>query len=186
MVDTEIMALQKCTEALEPLEDAACKRVIAFLNNRYSFSSPPTKEPTNNLRSATQQSLSDANQIPGIALRGPDGGVKITARDLKAKSANDAAVRLAHIALLAHAELTGEQWASAKGTLVPLLKAWRVYDGNTRGAIAAEKGIVRNGDKISLDVHAEQQARVYISDVLDEKVKGSWTPNGRKRIGKPK
>ena len=53
-------------------------------------------------------------EIPGIAKMQDNGNFKLTVRDPKAKNANDAAIRLAHIVIHAYTELTGESSVSSK------------------------------------------------------------------------
>ncbi len=119
-------------------------------------------------------------ELAGIA-RLQAGRLRLTIRDLKARNTNDAALRLAHIILFAHEQLTGRPEASSRNVLVPLLKEWRAYDGNTRKALAACRGIVRNGDTVSLDVHARRDAEGFVREVLDPSKSGAWSPGSTKR-----
>ncbi|MBW8869523.1 MAG: hypothetical protein JF563_01885 [Acidobacteriales bacterium] len=125
--------------------------------------------------------LASGKEIPGIAKLSQAGDVMLTVRDFKAKSANDAAIRLAHVVIWATSKLTGEGTVSSKGVVVPLLRKYRCYDGNTRSALAREKGIVREGDLLSLDFHAEQYAEKVVNEILDSSSEGRWKPVNTKR-----
>jgi hypothetical protein len=114
-------------------------------------------------------------EIPGIARLTSNGDLKITIRDLKAKSGLDAAVRLAHVAIYAHEKLRGEPLSSRR-TLTPILKEWRLYDGNTRARLSKEKGIIRDGDALHLDAHSRRDAERLIQEILDDGVSGNWRP----------
>lgn len=115
----------------------------------------------------------DNKEIAGIAKLGSDGDLRITIRDLKARSGLDAALRLALVSIYAHQKLAGTPLSSAKG-LTPILKLWRLYDGNSRTRLAKEKGIVRTGDELSLDAHATRDAERFIEEILDPAVDGVW------------
>jgi hypothetical protein len=137
-----------------------------------------TRSPTTGI---TQETLTDSGQeLPGIA-RITDAGLEVTVRDLKARSANDAAIRLAHIAILAKEKLTGTKTLSSRNELLPILKEWRAYDGNTRVALANHRGIHRDGDQLSLDAISRREAQKYIDEILDESIQSTWNPTGRAR-----
>jgi hypothetical protein len=74
-----------------------------------------------------------------------------------------------------------ETSVSSKGLILPLLRKYRCYDGNTRTAIAKDKGLVRDGDLISLDFHAEQYAEKIVGEILDPSIEGKWKPGSNKR-----
>jgi hypothetical protein len=114
-------------------------------------------------------------EIPGIARITDTGEMKITIRDLKAKNARDAVVRLSHIAVWAHETLTGQPLSSRKG-LTPILKEWRIYSGNARSWLAHNKGFIRSGDSLMLDAHARRDAEAYAADVTNDDVTGIWRP----------
>jgi hypothetical protein len=116
-----------------------------------------------------------SREIPGVARLNDSGDLHITIRDLKARSGLDAAVRLAHVAIHAYHQMTGQALSSSKG-LTPILKSWRIYDGNTRARLAKEKGIVRTGDDLSLDAHAARDAQRFIEEILDPSIDGTWRP----------
>jgi hypothetical protein len=122
-----------------------------------------------------------SGEIPGIAKLSQSGDVQVTVRDFKAKSANDAAIRLVHVLIWATTRLTGNGVVSSKGLIVPWLRKYRCYDGNTRWAIAKDKGLVRDGDQLSLDFHAEQLAEKFVGEILDPAIEGRWKPSTPKR-----
>jgi hypothetical protein len=130
---------------------------------------------------STSEQAAINGEIAGIAKLSQAGEIQLTIRDLKARSTNDAAIRLVHVLLWAAAKLTGETSVSSKRVIVPWLRKYRCYDGNTRGAIAKDKGLVREGDAISLDFHAEQQAEKFAAEILDPGVEGKWKPASAKR-----
>jgi len=124
-------------------------------------------------------------EIAGIAKLSQAGEILLTVRDLKAKSANDAAIRLVHVLIWSAQKLTEATTVSSRHVITPWLQKYRCYDGNTRGAIAADKGIVRDGDDLSLDFHAEQRAEQIVNEILDNSVEGKWKPsNTRRRVSK--
>jgi hypothetical protein len=120
-------------------------------------------------------------EVAGIAKLSQSGEVLLTVRDFKAKSANDAAIRLVHVLIWVTGKLAGRPAVSSKNEVVPLLRKYRLYDGNTRGVIAKDKGLVRDGDELSLDFHAEQLAEKFVNDILDGSIEGRWKPGGSKR-----
>jgi hypothetical protein len=125
--------------------------------------------------------IEKSGQIPGIAKLSSTGDVQLTVRDFKARSANDAALRLVHVLLWATKRLTGRGSVSSKAVVVPALRKYRCYDGNTRTAIAGDKGLVRDGDELSLDFHAEQLAAKFSREILDASTEGKWRPGTTKR-----
>lgn len=184
--DREITAIAVISTALAGLADTdARRRVLSYVLARYL---PELPIPTGtSLSSKTSFTFGQSNsngeplaepptrEIPGIACINDVGELKITARELKAKSGLDAAVRLACIAIYAHEKLTGQPISSSK-VLTPILRAWRLYDGNTRARLAKERGIIRSGDTLSLDVHARLDAERFIKEILDPEVEGQWKP----------
>jgi hypothetical protein len=121
-----------------------------------------------------------AKEIPGIARATDTGELHLTVRDLKARSASDAAIRIAHLAIYANERLNGLQSLSSKNILVPILRRYRAYDGNTRGALAQHRGFIRQGDQLSMDFHCKEEAEKFIKEILDpEEPQGSWNPSAR-------
>lgn len=174
----ELEVMGEVDRLLSPLQPGVRNRVIRWAAEKYTSPSPPVvlSSALPGLRAQQGQ----GPELPGIA-RLQGGRLRLTVRDLKARNTNDAAVRIAHIALLAWEQLTGRSEASSRKLLVPLLREWRAYDGNTRRAVAACKGIVRNGDTVALDAHAHRDAEVYVHDVLDPSKMGTWRPGSTRR-----
>ena len=190
MSDIEIKAITAVNEALASIDDPEIRnRVLRWVNDKFGFVPSGVKPTRETTRQRGLPSMSEvvAGEIDGIAMLTETGEFRLTVRDLKAKSANDAALRLAHIAIRAYQKLTGQKTVSSKNFLVPLLKDWRVYDGNTRAALARHKGIIRNGDELGLDSHATTDAERFISDALDNAIDGTWKPStkARKRSASP-
>ena len=203
--DSEIAAIGAISAALARLPDAdARRRVITYVLSRYlpdSTTKPSaapspwehTIQPGAHVHGSVPSSWENTIQpgahvygyainteqsqreIAGVARLTESGELRITARDLKAKSGLDAAMRLAYIAIYAHELLTNLPFSSRKG-LTPLLKEWRLYDGNARAKLSRERGIIRSGDNLSLDAHARLDAERYVNDILDVDIKGSWKP----------
>lgn len=192
--DAEIAAISAISAALAKVpDDEARNRVLTYILSRYrplvsdlqNFSVskyPLGQSPLAGMANPTLPTTSPLSllgpslrEVPGIARLTDSGDLKITARDLKAKSGLDAAVRLAHIAIYVHEQLTGQPFSSRKG-LTPLLQQWRVYDGNARAKLAKERGIIRSGDDLTLDAHARLDAEKYIEEILSDDVPGQWRP----------
>lgn len=181
-IRSELEAMRIVGEALNNLSDADARaRVVAWAASHFGIvHTPPAPR---HQRSASNSGGSSAEEtkdreLPGIA-RMTEKGFELTVRDLKARSTIDAAIRLAHIVTYANEKLTGEKTVSSRKVLLPILKEWRAYDGNTRPALANHKGIHRNGDNLSLDAISRNDAETYITEVLDDSVHGTWNPKGR-------
>jgi hypothetical protein len=114
--------------------------------------------------------------LEDIVEQGESGALRVIARDLKAKSRNDAAVRLVYLVVYANEVLNRQQKTSSKKLVVPVLSEWRAYDGNTRTVIANDRGIKRDGDLLSLDVHSRRQAQEFVAQIRDASTKGNWSP----------
>jgi len=185
MSDIEIKAITAVNEALGSIDDPEIlKRVLRWANDKFGF--VPSGEIILTREISRQRDMPSVlegatGEIPGIAMLTEAGELRLTVRDLKAKSANDAALRLAHIAIRAYQQLTGQKTMSSKNVLVPLLKDWRVYDGNTRATLARHKGIIRNGDELGLDFHAQADAEKFIKEALDNSIEGTWKPGAKAR-----
>lgn len=183
--DQEIAAIATISAALARLDaEEARRRVISYVLARYmpagalsplvvERASQPTATIPNALVSFSAQPA--VHEIPGIARLTESGDLYLTVRDLKARSGLDAAVRLAHVAIYAYRQLTGQPLSSSKG-LTPILKSWRIYDGNSRTRLAREKGIIRSGDDLSLDAHATRDAERFVQEILDVNIEGKWKP----------
>lgn len=165
--DRELAAIAAATAALSTLaEPAAVQRALAYMVVRH-FPDPPFPGPALPALGAAAARIlrrPGNRELPGIARVTPAGDFHLTVRDLKARSALDAAVRLAKVAIYAHELLTGEPLPSRRG-LTPLLRAWGLYDGNTRTRLAKERGILRRGDSLSLDDQARHQAERLIEEM---------------------
>ena len=110
----------------------------------------------------------EGHEIPGVALINDEGKLKITMRELSGKTINERARQLAYVAIRAYEQLSGETKVSSKSVITPLLKQWRLYTGNTRKLLARDKGILREGDSLSLDVPAKQEADRFIAQIHGE------------------
>ena len=186
-VDLEANAIATISVALKPLDDEARFRVFEYVARRFSLavsdkvpqskaqarSEPPANPVHNAVTPPSYGSI--VTEIDGIAMLDGDDAIRVTVRDLKARSGLDAAVRIAHVAIYACEKLL-KRPMSSRNELTPLLKEWRLYDGNTRARLAKEKGIVRDDDNLKLDAHARKAAEGYISEVLDENISGRWKP----------
>ena len=181
--DPEIAAINAVNEALSRLEDPDARaRVLRWANERFfarhigrpaSTALPPV------LAAGTEQAT--GREMPGVAKILDNGEFKLTLRDPKAKNTSDAAIRLALITIRAYTQLTGETSVSSRKVVVPTLKFWRAYDGNTRTDLARHRGLVRSGDALSLDVHATEEADRYIQDALNKEIVGTWKTVGKTR-----
>lgn len=180
---TEVQALGKVDEALSGLDDEDARgRIIRWASEKYGV--PLVVKPTvGTLYTPTPQAAAasipaaSGGELPGIA-KFVGEELRIIARDIKATSTNDAAIRLVHMAIRANEMLTGSETVSSRHIVTPILKTWRAYTGNTRPAIANQKGILRNGDLVSLDEHGKRDADEYMRQSLDPSVEGTWNPTG--------
>lgn len=107
----------------------------------------------------------------------------LTARDIKANTGNDAIRRLTYVTIRAYGQLKSESKVSRKDVINPILKKWRVNPGKARLFLATDKGLLREDDLFSLDVHATADADDFIRQIKDPTVKGNWKPSdsGKKR-----
>jgi hypothetical protein len=182
-LDPEVAAIAAVSAALLELPDSEARgRVLSYVMARFGMASVSSIEAASvpmlsafEARSNTAEPTSPIQEIPGVAKLSPSGDLRITIRDLKAKSGLDAAVRLALVAIYAHERLLGEPMSSRR-TLTPVLKEWRLYDGNTRARLSKEKGIIRDGDALHLDAHSRRDAERIIEEILDDGLSGSWKP----------
>lgn len=179
-IQSELDAMRAVGEAIESLDPEARGRVMLWVASRFGMQRPETgrKDPLQNAVAEIPQATPEG-ELPGIARLTKNGSLEVTVRDLKAKSTLDAAVRLAHIVIYANEKMKGERSTSSRKVLVPILKEWRAYDGNTRNKLRGHKGIHRDGDALSLDAIAKKDAEKYMADALDAAVLGTWNPNSR-------
>lgn len=184
MADPELAALMAICDALNSLEDETTRqRVLDYAYSRFglqpaSFVRRPMQGAAPGAEDAVE--LLDAkspSEIPGIARLTDKGDLKLTIRDIKAKSANDAARRLAYIVIFVNEKLTGQKTMSSPKVLVPILKEWRAYDPNTRKKLKEDKGIIRDGEQLSLDAHARKEAESMVREVSDDSIEGAWKPS---------
>lgn len=176
MSKNEIEVIKLIDEALSKVDEKTRFRILRWTWDKYgkddkdsSFSNEFLLE-----KIPTELREGKCKEIPGIAQISEDGDFKLTVRDLKAKNTTDAAIRLAHVTVFAYEKLTGEKKISSKKVILPILKEWRAYTGNTRNALAKHKGILRVGDKVSLDAHSKRDTEQFIKEILDDSIKGTW------------
>ena len=180
--DPEVDAINAVNAALSELEDPEGRaRVLRWANERFLPRSAGRTGAVSQPAVVTAGDQSSTREVPGIAKLLDDGNFRLTLRDPKAKNTRDAAIRLALITVRAYTQLTGEASASSRKIVVPTLKYWRAYDGNTRTDLARYQGLLRSGDALSLDAHAIQEADRYIQEALDGNTSGAWKPTGRTR-----
>ena len=188
-MDIELSVMQNIVKEIGKLGDdtEAINRVLKWAVSKYVSKSENVEEDVFKISKEEKVKVSD-KEIPGIAQITDSGDFELLIRDIKAKSANDAGIRLALIAIYAHEKLTGEKTLSSRKSLTPLLREYRLYTGNIRFKLAHYTGIVRDGDKLSLDIHAKQDAEKYTDEVLNSEIKGDWNPKSvkKKRVNKKK
>jgi len=183
--DVEITAMASIWGALQTLpDDEARMRCIRWAIGRSGLNIGTTAGSLHGVKSSGTQVQSvpilktEGDPLEDIVERTDDDRFRVVARDLKAKSKNEAAVRLVYLVLYANEVLNGHQKTSSRKMVVPVLNEWRAYDGNTRWTLAKDQGIKRDGDLLSLDIHSRREAEKFIAEIRDEAVKGSWTPSG--------
>jgi PAS domain S-box-containing protein len=156
--DYELAAIAKSSAAVQELPDSESRRrVLTYVMDRYfpesgshQQRSASASQPGSVAVSETRVQEFSEGDLRGIARITDEGDFEIVIREFWASSRLDAAVRLAKLAIYAHERLTGAAMSS-RTCLTPLLKAWHLYDGNTRARLARERGIIRSGDSLSLD-----------------------------------
>lgn len=178
MNTNEIDVIKQIDEALSNLDEKTRLRVLRWALDKYrgGEKTDSTSDSFLTIKTSNEGIDTKCQEIPGIAQLTEEGDFILTVRDIKAKSTNDAAIRLVHVVILAYEKLTGENKVSSKEILVPILKEWRAYTGNTRNEIAKHKGILRSGTKIYLDAHSKRDAQRFINEILDVSFKGKWKP----------
>lgn len=113
-----------------------------------------------------------SNRIYGIARLTEEGGIELTLKDPRGRSKNDTARRLAYVALRAHEMLTGQEWASFRRLVVPVLKQWDVLTNNTRQALAHDRCMIRldeDRDQVSLNAAGRMRADTYMEEIRGRK-----------------
>jgi len=128
----------------------------------------------------------DEDNLSEIATLTSDGQYHSSIRDLKASSAKDATKRLIYVLIHSYTKLMKTSSVSRKKIINPELIKWRLADGNDRSFISSDKGIIKQGDEFSLDLHAQKEAEQYIQDIKNSEIIGSWklgTTRKKQRIG---
>jgi len=186
--DPEIAAILAISQALGAIDELPTRiRVLNWAMSRFGSLGAPTPPPGTPPEQRPQVQVPQPAQpvtekdIPGVAQLSGEGEVKITIRDLKASSTNDAAKRLVLTAIRAHERLKGVRQVSSREVIVPLMRDYRVYTGNTRTVIKNYKGIIRDGDMLSLDVHAREEADRFLEEITDPEKRGTWKPGTRSK-----
>jgi hypothetical protein len=180
--DAELQAMMKVSEAVSSLKNAAARdRVLSWAAQKFRSTAGPPLTPGNvpSPQEHTTTPEKSAREIPGIARLSEAGELHLTVRDTKASSANDAALRIAHLLIYATEQLTGAGTISSKSTLNPTLRKYRVYDGNTRTVLARHRGLIREGDELSMDLHCRQEAEGFVAEILDPATQGTWNPSSK-------
>lgn len=170
----EIDSMKKVANALDTLEADARQRVLDWALAKYGLVDKRALQAPKKDGPLKVEQKADGKELPGIGLINDSGEFQLTVRDPKASNTNDAAIRLALVTVYAYMELTGENGVSSKKVVKPTLEKWRAYTGNTRAILAKHRGLLREGDILSLDVHAKREAQAYINDVLDDAKTGTW------------
>lgn len=179
-MSTEIEVMGEIDKSLNKLNDDEITRVITWINQKFG-KSIKTKN-----QEIKQQDPSLENELPGIATITDSGEFKVLIRDLKANSEKEAGLRLALLTIHSYIKLTGENTVSSRKIVTPALKEWRLHTGNVRKVISDHKGIIRDGDKLSLDIHAKKEAEDFLNEINDETIVGTWKPGKYTRSTKPK
>lgn len=126
----------------------------AFLAESSGAALPSSKPP--------KAPSTQGNGLDGIAALLPDGGIEMTARDLKAKTLRDAVQRVVYLSIRANELLTGKQSADSRTTVHKSLKKYRLTSGSARNALTKVPGIIKVGNDWSLDGPAKDEADKYV------------------------
>ncbi len=162
--------------------DALQPRVFELLIAEFIGAKPPGIPATG--KPAAPQL--NGKEISGVAHLDEAGKMHLSVRDPKATTTNDAARRLTYVTLRAHELLTTNAKASSKDVVVPILKHWRCYTGNTRPLLAQDKGLHREGGMIWLDGPGKDEADKFIKEIQDSATTGAWNAgNGRAKVKSP-
>ena len=189
--DIEIQAITQINVALKAIPDDATRiRVLKWAVQKFNAipnnANQQTVSTVNMLSGQDESAASNApNEIPKIASLNSDGNFSVIIQDLKAQSQTIAGVRLALATIHAYKKLTGNNISSRKD-LVPVLKHFRLYDGNIRVALSRHRGIIRDKDILSLDAFAQKEAEDIIKEIQDPNTSGTWTPSKTIRKGAKK
>ena len=131
----------------------------------------------------TSDELADLSTIASVT---PDGHYHLVIRDLKATNAKDAVKRLVYVLIRSYTKLTNSTSVSRKDIVNPELTKWRLADGNARNYIATDRGILKQGDQLCLDKHAQDEADQFIDDINNPQIIGSWKPSSVKKVRRSK
>lgn len=180
--------MPKIAEVVKSFPESMQQQVFDRLVNELKGvqeSAPSLKSPTtdNSSRPAKAASAGHTNRHPDLTgiCTVRSGEFHFTVRDLKAKNAKDAGKRLVYVLIYAYMRAMEVDSVSRKSVITPQLNSWRLNDGNIRGLISKDPGILKNGDLYSLDVHGEKEAEGFIQEIKDPNVAGSWSPSSKKR-----
>jgi len=121
------------------------------------------------------------DNLDAIATLTSDGQYHSSIRDLKASNAKDATKRLVYVIIQSYTKMMNSPSVSRKAIINPELIRWRLANGNSRDFIAKDMGIIKHGDKLSLDQHAQNEADQFIRDIENPEIIGSWKPGITKR-----
>ena len=185
MPSEEIKAMGAIEDVLGKIKDEeTCQRIVKWAVDKYGLGDISILGSGSGIPNQIQQKPvqpnppKTPNEIPGIATHNKqDSSMKFTIRDLKAKNAKNAAVRLALVSTYIYEKFTGETTAPRQRILTPLLKDYRINRGSSRAAIIDHKGIIAVGrNNIQLDSHAKIEAENIIAEILSDDVEGGWSP----------
>lgn len=184
-----ILEMPKIAEVVKKFPENMQKEVFDRLVTEFNGSNNSTQTSSSSSSSSEvikpeikPKPITSENNFAGICTQRSEK-YHFTARDLKAKSARDAAKRLIYVVVYSYKQIMGEDTVSRKEVLNPLLEKWRLNNANTRGYISNDRGILQNGDLLSLDFHAEKEAKMFITEILDENKEGKWSPESSKKTG---
>lgn len=167
--------IPKIGEAIKSLPESVQSKAFDILVASLNGTIPVTRTGINALNQTPIQPLVDNSDFGGVCTY-TNNEFFLTIRDLKAKNAADATKRLIYVTIYSYNRLSAET-ISRKKILNPILKKWRLDNGNTRKFISEDKGILKVGDTYSLDVHAEQEAMQFVADIKNPELTGTWSPS---------
>jgi hypothetical protein len=171
--------IAKIVETFPPtLQEKVYQTMISELLGKTSFDA---KEKIETKKEETKEKLEISDDLSAIATFGPDGQYHSSIRDLKAKNAKDAAKRLVYVLIRSYTKLMKTDTVSRKDLINPELTKWRLSNANTRGLIANDPGIIKQGDSFSLDQHAQKEADDFICEINNPEIVGSWKIGSSKR-----
>jgi len=181
----DLMAeMPKIAEVVKQFPESMQEQVFNRLVNEFSGIEPNSKGPIEETQAQNQSRVNNQPNTPsdlkGICtIRGDE--YHLTVRDLKAENAKDAAKRLTYVLIYSYMQSMNSDSVSRKIIITPHLIKWRLNSGNSRGIIANDRGIIKNGDLYSLDYHAEEEAKAFIGQIKDNELTGKWIPGSSSR-----